>query len=80
MISASHNTKYYGYKLRAVCSVRGIIQSMNISPTSVHDIHYLKDIKQCALLADKGNLSSKWQLNLFDEFHIKLEYYLKLPY
>ena len=74
---ASQNTRYYGYKLHAVCSVRGIIQSMDISPASVHDIHYLKDIKQqlkhCTLLADKGYLSSKWQLNLFDECHIKLE-------
>lgn len=74
---ASQNTRYYGYKLHAVCSVRGIIQSMDISPASVHDIHYLKDIKQqlkqCTLLADKGYLSSKWQLNLFEEHQIKLE-------
>jgi len=61
----------------AFCSVRGIIQSLDISPASVHDIHYLKDIKQqlkqCTLLADKGYLSSKWQLNLFEEHQIKLE-------
>lgn len=74
---ASQNTRYYGYKLHAICSVRGIIQSIDISPASVHDIHYLKDIKQqlkqCTLLADKGYLSSKWQLNLFEQHKIKLE-------
>lgn len=74
---ASQNTRYYGYKLHAVCSVRGVIESLDISPASVHDIHYLKDIKQqlkqCTLLADKGYLSSKWQLNLFEEHQIKLE-------
>lgn len=74
---ASQNTRYYGYKLHAICSVRGVIESIDISPASVHDIHYLKDIKQqlkkCTLLADKGYLSTKWQLNLFEEHQIKLE-------
>jgi len=48
-----------------------------LSKFSVHDIHYLKDIKQqfknCTLLADKGYLSAEYQLDLFTSHNIKLE-------
>lgn len=74
---ASQRMHYYGYKLHAVCSVKGIFQSLDISPASVHDIHYLKDIKQqlknCTILADKGYLSADYQLDLFRTHNIKLE-------
>ncbi len=73
---ASQNSSYYGYKLHAVCSVNGVFQSIDVSPASVHDIHYLKDIKSqmkdCTLIADKGYLSSEFQLNLFETYNIKL--------
>ena len=42
---AAQSSNYYGYKLHAVCSVNGIFQSIDLSPASVHDINYLKDIK-----------------------------------
>jgi Transposase DDE domain. len=42
---ASQQMHFYGYKLHAVCSVNGVFQSVDLSPASVHDIHYLKDIK-----------------------------------
>lgn len=74
---ASQKMHYYGYKLHAICSVEGVFQSLDISPASVHDIHYLKDIKQqlkdCTLLGDKGYLSSDYQLDLFTSHDIKLE-------
>lgn len=74
---ASQKLYYYGYKLHAVCSTKGVFQSLDISPASVHDLHYLKDIKtqfrDCHLLADKGYLSSAYQLNLFENYRIKLE-------
>ena len=74
---ASQKMHYYGYKLHAVCSAKGVFQSLDISPASVHDIHYLKDIKQqfknCTLLADKGYLSAEYQLDLFTSHNIKLE-------
>ncbi len=73
---ASQDARYYGYKLHMVCSVKGVIESLDISPASVHDIHYLKDIKKqlndCTLIADKGYLSSEWQLDLFNSCNIKL--------
>lgn len=73
---ASQSTRYYGYKLHAVCSVNGVFQSIDLSPASVHDIHYLKDIttqmRNCTLIGDKGYLSTKIQLNLFETCNIKL--------
>ena len=73
---AAQNTTYYSYKLHAVCSVKGVFQAIDLSPASVHDIHYLKDIKtqikDCTLIGDKGYLSTKVQLNLFQSCNIKL--------
>lgn len=73
---ASQNSIYYGYKLHAVCSVSGVFQSIDLSPASVHDIKYLKDVKQqirdCTLLGDRGYLSSEVQLNLFETCKIRL--------
>lgn len=74
---ASQNLHFYGYKLHAVCSINGVFQSFDLSPASVHDIHYLQDIKlqlsDCLILADKGYLSSTIQLDLFNEVNIQLE-------
>ncbi len=74
---ASQQLPFYGYKLHAVCSVKGVFQSIDLSPASVHDIHYLKDIKSqlsdCTLLGDKGYLSSEIQIDLFNSVNIELE-------
>jgi len=74
---ASQSMHYYGYKLHATCSISGVFQSLDISPASVHDIHYLKDIKaqlkNCTLIGDKGYLSAEYQLDLFETLNIKLD-------
>jgi len=74
---ASQDLHFYGYKLHAICSIKGVFQSFDLSPASVHDIHYLQDIKtqlsDCVLLGDKGYLSQTIQLDLFNEAKIKLE-------
>lgn len=74
---ASQNLHFYGYKLHAVCSIGGVFQSFDLSPASVHDIHYLRDIKlqlsDCVLIGDKGYLSQTIQLDLFNEVNIQLE-------
>jgi len=73
---ASQSSNYYGYKLHAVCSVNGVFQSIDLSPASVHDVNYLKDIKMqisdCTLIGDRGYLSAEIQLNLFETCNIKL--------
>lgn len=74
---ASQKLHYYGYKLHAICTLKGIFQSLDISPASVHDVQYLKDVKvqlrNGVLLADKGYLSAAYQLDLFESRQIKLE-------
>lgn len=74
---ASQNFYYYGYKLHGICSISGVFHSLDISPASVHDIHYLKDIRHqlsdCVLLADMGYLSASIQLNLFETANINLQ-------
>ena len=74
---ASQQLSFYGYKLHAVCSLNGVFQSIDISPASVHDIHFLQDIKtqmsDCLLLGDKGYLSQTIQIDLFNEVNIRLE-------
>ena len=73
---AAQNSHYYGYKLHAICSVEGVFQAIDLSPASVHDINYLKDIKMqisdCTLIGDRGYLSAEIQLNLFENWNIKL--------
>ena len=74
---ASQKAYYFGYKLHGICSISGVIQSIDITPASVHDIHMLKDVKmtysKCTLLGDMGYLSAEIQLNLFETVQIKLQ-------
>ena len=74
---ASQKTYYYGYKLHAVCSLKGVFQAIDLTPANVHDIHYLGDIgsqlSDCTLLGDKGYLSAAVQLNLFESTNIRLD-------
>lgn len=74
---ASQNNWFYGYKLHGVCSVSGVFHSLDITKAEVHDIHFLKNIKQqmsdCVILGDRGYLSETIQLDLFQTANIKLE-------
>jgi hypothetical protein len=74
---ASQNSWFFGYKLHGVCSVNGVFHSLDITKAEVHDIHFLKNIKQqmsdCVLLGDRGYLSQSIQLDLFQTANIKLE-------
>jgi len=74
---ASQNNWFYGYKLHGVCSVSGVFHSLDITKAEVHDIHFLKNIKQqmsdCVVLGDRGYLSQSIQLDLFQTVNIKLE-------
>ena len=74
---ASQDRYYYGYKLHAVCGIRGVIHSFDLTGASVHDIHYLQDIKwqlaDCSILGDKGYINADVQLDLFQTTNIRLE-------
>ena len=74
---ATQGMHYYGYKLHAVCCIRGVIHSYDVTAASVHDLHYLNDVHweyhDCMMLGDKGYLSADIQQNLFEEAKITLE-------
>jgi hypothetical protein len=76
--SAVNKAWYFGYKLHLVTSVRGVFHSMDLSKASVHDIHYLNDVKRsglnnCILIGDKGYLSKTWQYDLFHTTKVELK-------
>ncbi|SFC01805.1 Transposase DDE domain-containing protein [Flexibacter flexilis DSM 6793] len=60
---ASHRLSYYGYKLHAVCSIQGVFQCFDLAPASVHDIHYLQDIKSQLSATCRQRLSFPIQEN-----------------
>ena len=74
---ASQGLYYYGYKLHAVCGIRGVIHSYGMTAASVHDLQYLNDVRweyhDCMMLGDKGYLSAEVQKNLFEVALISLE-------
>ncbi len=74
---ASQKKYFYGYKLHSVCSAAGVIQSLDLTKASVHDVHYLHDVKElfsnCILTGDKGYIGREHQINLFEAAGIQLE-------
>lgn len=76
--SAVNKAYYFGYKLHLITSVRGIFYSMDLTKASVHDVHFLPQLKytglnNCTLIADKGYLSSEYQSDLFSSSRVKLQ-------
>ena len=43
---ASQNNYFFGYKLHGLCTFNGVFISYDLTKASVHDIHYLNDIKE----------------------------------
>lgn len=74
---AAQKTYYFGYKFHAVCTAEGVFKAFDITRASVHDIHYLHDVKaqfdNCILIGDKGYLSQAFQDDLFESRAIRLE-------
>ena len=76
--STVYKQYYIGYKLHLTIGMNGVYQGMELTKASVHDVHYLNEIKysglkSCVLLGDKGYLSTEWQLDLFTSVNIELE-------
>ncbi len=76
--SAVNKSYYFGYKLHLSTSVRGIFHSMDLTKESVHDVHFLPQLKytglnNCTLVADKGYLSNEYQLDLFTNCQVNLK-------
>jgi len=73
---AAQKSHYFGYKLHAVCTANGVFKAFDITKASVHDIHYLNNVKtpfsNCIFIGDRGYLSQQYQNYLFDSNSIKL--------
>ena len=73
---AAQKSRYFGYKLHAVCDKNGIFHSFDFSPANVHDVNYLNDIKEnfqnCLLIGDRGYISKELQVDLFNFSKINL--------
>lgn len=73
---ASQKSKYFGYKLHAVCDKNGVFHSFDLAPAHIHDVNYLKDVKHnlknCTLIGDRGYISADYQLDLFTHSNINL--------
>lgn len=75
---ASLDDYFIGYKLHLVVSLGGVYHSMEMTKASVHDVHYLKELRHsglqgCLVLADKGYLSAQGQLDLFCQTGIEVQ-------
>lgn len=59
--TVSQNNWFYGYNLQGICSVNEIFHSLDSINAEVHEVRFLKNIKQqvsdCVLLGDKVYLS-----------------------
>jgi hypothetical protein len=73
---AAQKSSYFGYKLHAVCDKNGVFHSFDLTPASVHDVNYLKDVKHnlkdCLLIGDRGYISADYQVDLFNHANISL--------
>lgn len=77
--SAVDKRYYIGYKLHLLTNEHGVFQDMQITPANVHDINFLKQIDPESytygktILGDRGYISAQVQLDLFENYRIRLE-------
>ncbi len=73
---ASQRSRYFGYKLHAVCDKNGVFHCFDLSPAHIHDVNYLKDVRHnlenCRLIGDKGYIGAEYQADLFTRSKIDL--------
>ena len=73
---AAQKSRYFGFKLHAVCYKNGIFHSYDFSPANIHDVNYLNDIKEkfknWELIGDRGYTSKELQVDLFNYSNLNL--------
>jgi hypothetical protein len=73
---AAQKSRYFGYKLHAVCDKNGVFHSFDLTPANVHDVNYLTDVKHnfknCTIIGDRGYISADYQVDLFTTSNINL--------
>ncbi len=74
---AAQDKWYYGYKMHCACSPSGVIQTFDLSGAAVHDVNYLRDLKNevsdCILTGDRGYISKSLKQELWEDSRIAVE-------
>lgn len=74
---ASQSKYYYGYKLHPICSPSGVIQDVELTQASIHDIQYLKEVSwkfsHCIITGDRGYINNDTTDQLWKKSKICLE-------
>lgn len=74
---ASQNKYFFGYKLHTICSASGVIEKVELTKASIHDVHFLKDIgnefKDCTIIGDRGYINKKMHEELKGKRNIRIE-------
>jgi len=75
--SAVNRGWFIGYKLHVIIYDNGVVQQSGITKGNVHDINFLKTVPDlpCGkfLLGDRAYRSNPLQMQLFDQFKVKLK-------
>ena len=76
--NAADQQYYIGFKLHLITCTSGVFQECALLPANIHDIVFLKSLKQthlqnCVLIGDRAYRSHPLQLSLFSQFEIELD-------
>ena len=67
---------YFGYKIHALTTDKGIITNYFLTQANVHDVKVLKDItleiNNATVIGDRGYINKELQLELFDQNQVKM--------
>jgi Transposase DDE domain len=75
--SAVNRSWFIGYKLHVVIFDNGVVQQSGITKGNVHDINFLKQVKdlpaQKKILGDRAYISKALQMDLFEQYKVTLK-------
>lgn len=75
--SAVNKNWFIGYKLHVVIFDNGVVQQSGITKANVHDINFLKQVKdlpaQKRMLGDRAYISKSLQMDLFEQYKVTLK-------
>ncbi|MBK7884730.1 MAG: transposase [Chitinophagaceae bacterium] len=75
--SAVNKGWFIGYKLHVIIFDNGVVQQSGITKANVHDINFLKQVKNLPtekkMLGDRAYISKTLQMDLFEQYKVTLK-------
>lgn len=75
--SAVNRSWFIGYKLHVIIFDNGVVQQSGITKGNVHDINFLKQVKDLPvkkrILGDRAYISKTLQMDLFEQYKVTLK-------